>query len=195
MNKLIIILIFLHIALVTSAQTILSNQISRFSGIYEQIDFYDEEGSTVLSLAPRFYRQREIKKWVKPIKVNNQTYFIKCKYRVGVQSVYTDSGEHVANIERNGTEIHLVQDGSIYVLRPRLNWVNRNILECRNSEGTMVSTISWNNDRRLAFENNSNQNPNFLLLSLCAHQYQELLLGERGRLSAQQFDITNITNY
>lgn len=184
MKKSILILAFLQFTLITSAQTILSNQISWFSGIHERIDFYDEEGSTIISLAPRFYKQHELKKWIKPIKVNDKTYFIKCNYRIGAQSVYTSSGEHVANMERNGTKIHLIQDGSMYTLRPRLRLANLNILECYNSEGTLVSTISWKNDRRLKFENNNGQNPNLFLLSLCAHQYQELLLGDRGRLSA-----------
>lgn len=184
MKRSILILAFLQLTLITLAQTVSSNQISWFSGIHERIDFYDDEGSTIVSLAPRFYKQHELKKWIKPIKVNDQAYFIKCNYRIGPQSVYTGSGEHVANIESNGAKIHLIQDGSIYTLRPRLRLANLNILECYDSEGTLVSTISWNNDRRLQFENNNDQNPNLLLLSLCAHQYQELLLGDRGRLSA-----------
>lgn len=184
MKKSILILAFLPFTFISSAQTILSNQISCFSGIYERIDFYDEEDSIIVSLAPRFYKQRELKKWIKPIKVNDQVYLIKCNHRIGAQSVYTTSGEHVANMENNGTKIHLVQDASTYTLRPRLKLANLNLLECYNSEGTLVSTISWKNDRRLQFESKNGENPNLLLLSLCAHQYQELLLGDRGRLSA-----------
>ena len=168
----------------TVAQTIHSNKISRLSGIHERIDFYDEDDNSIISLAPRFYRQREIKKWIKPIKVNKQTYFIKRNNRFGAQSVYINSGEHVANMESNGTKVHLVQDGSVYTLKPILRLANLNILECRNADGILISTISLNNDSRLVFENSNELSPNLLLLSLCAHQYQELLLGDKGKLSA-----------
>ncbi len=183
MKKTIIVLALLHVALISSAQTFLSNKISKFSELYERIDFYDEKGEKIVSLAPKFYRHRELKKRIKPIKVKGQTYFIKIE-KFGVQSVYTDTGERVANMERDGTTIHLLQDNSRYSLRPILKWVNPNILECRNSEGILVSKILHNySDRKLTYDYSGEQNPNLLLMSLCAHQYQELLLGDRGRLT------------
>ena len=184
MLKSILVSALLLFTLITKTQTILSNQISRSSGIYERIDFYDKDNNSIVSLAPRFYKQRELKKWIKPIKINNQTYFIKRNKRFSAQSVYTKSEELVANIERNGTKIHLVQNGRIYTLIPKLKLANFNIIECYNPDGTLVSTISLNKDRKLVFENKSKLNSSLLLLSLCAHQYQELLLGDRGRLSA-----------
>lgn len=171
-------------AFITNAQTIKSNQLSRSSGIYEQIDFYDDDNNSIVSLTPRFYKQPKVKKWSKPIKVGNENYVIKRNSRLGVQSVYNESGENVANITSDGTKIHLVQDGGMYTLKPKLKLANLNILKCENADGTLISTISFKNDRRLVFENSGETNPNLLLLSLCAHQYQELLLGNRGRLSA-----------
>ena len=184
MLKSFLVSALLLFVLITKAQTILSNQISWSSGIYERIDFYDDDDTSIVALAPRFYKQPGSKKWIKPIKVNNQTYFIKRNKRLGAQSVYTETGEHVANMERNGTKIHLVQDGSEYTLKPKLKLANYNILECHNPDGTLVSTISLNSDKRLVFESRNELRPNLLLLSLCAHQYQELLLGNRGKLSA-----------
>jgi len=183
MKKTILILALFHLALTTSAQTLLSNKISTYSALYERIDFYDEEGSKIVSLAPRFYKHKELKKRMKPIKVMDQTYYIRIE-KFGVQSVYTDTGEHVADMERNGTTIHFLQDGSTYSLRPILKFINPNILECYNSEGTLVSKISQNSDRKLTYDANGEEDSKLLLMSLCAHQYQELLLGERGRLSS-----------
>jgi len=56
MKKAILLLTFLQLNLTSSAQTIISNQISWFSGIYERIDFYDEEGSTLILFAIRCSR-------------------------------------------------------------------------------------------------------------------------------------------
>lgn len=188
MKEFFLIICFLQFSLFSSAQTIQSNQISRGSGIHEKIDFIDEDGKTIISLAPRFYKKSKVKKWIKPIKVNDQTYFIKRKSKGGAQSIYSRSGKHVANIENGGYEIHLVDDRASYTLKPRIRLANLNILECRNSDGIVISTLSWKNDKRLTFETNNNQNSNLLLLSLCAHQYQELLLGDRGRLTASLYN-------
>jgi hypothetical protein len=182
MKKILITLVFLNVALIASAQTFQSNQFSKFSSLYERIDFYDEEGSMIVSLAPRFYKHRELKKWMKPIKIKGQTYFIKIE-KFGVQSVYNDKGEHLADMERDGSKIHFIQDNSTYYLRPRVKLANFNILECRNSEEELAFKISFNSDRKLSYESEGEQSPNLLLMSLCAHQYQELLLGDRGRLS------------
>lgn len=180
MKRNIVILFLLHVTLITSAQTALSNQISRFPELYERIDFYNED-SIIVSLAPKFYRLHQLKKRVKPIKVQGQSYFIQLE-KFGVQSVYTTTGEHIADMERDGTAIHF-KDGITYSLRPRIKFANRNILECYNSEKELVSSLIWDNDRRLKYDNNGDQNPNLLLMALCAHQFQELLLGDRGRLT------------
>lgn len=184
MKKTIIVLAFLHITLITSAQTFLSNEI-KFFALYERIDFYNEKDSTiVLSIAPKFYKHTKLKKRIKPIKVMDQTYFIKIE-KFGVQSVYTNTGEHVADMPRDGSKIHLLQNDSTYTLRPILKLANYNILECKNSEGVLVSKVSYNGDKKLTYDYNGNPNPNLLLMALCAHQYQELLLGDRGRISGR----------
>lgn len=194
MSKFILLSTLLFFTLITNAQTILSDQVSLSTGIYEKIDFFDEDNNSIVSLAPKFYRESESKLWIKPIKINNQNYFIKRKTRNGVQSVYTNSGKHVANIESNGAKIHLVEDGSIYILKPTLKSGNFNILKCSDKNGILVSTVSMNGERRLVCENSNDLIHNLLLLSLCTHQYQELLLGDRGKLSAynsaQLFNLT-----
>jgi len=182
MKKAVLILTLLQLSLITSAQSFLSNEISNYSAMFERIDFYDNADSKIVSLAPKFYRHRKLKKWIKPIKVQGQTYFIKIE-KFGVQSVYTDTGEHIANMESDGSEIHFLQDNSTYYLRPIVKWINPNILECKNSKGELISKTSQNSDRKLSYDYSGTQDLNVLLMSLCAHHYQELLLGDRGRLT------------
>jgi len=187
MKKLILVLSLLPITLVSSAQTFVSNNMSRYSAQFERIDFYNEGGTAIVSLAPRFYKlsaranQDRIKERIKPIEIDGQTYFIKLG-KNGVQSVYDDSGEHVANMERNGEKIQIIQDGiTTYSIRPRIGFVNPSTLQCMNSEGTLVSEVTFNSDRRLEYKNIDEKDPNLLLMSLCIHKYQELLLRDRGR--------------
>lgn len=187
MKQLFLLFCFLKLSLLTSGQTIQSNKIAWFGGINEKIDFANDEGDLIVSLAPRFYKQHQSKLKIKPIKVGGQTYFIKRKSRLGVQSVYTSSGKHVANIDNKGFAIHLVDEGSTYTLKPIIRLVNPNVLECFNSDGNLHSSTTWHNDRRLTIENNLNEEKNLLLIALSAHQYQELLLVERGRLTAGGF--------
>lgn len=198
MKKSILLLAFLAFTSFASAQTIVSNEISWFTGIYEQIDFYDENGTRIVSVAPRFFKQQKSRKWVKPIKVNDQSYFIKRNGLIGMESVYDSSGEHIANMDRQGSRIDFVQEGISYMLKPRIRLADRNILECYNAKEELVSTISWQNGRKLTYENSNDQDLNLLLLSLCAHQYQELLLGDRGRLVSNHdsgiLNILAITN-
>lgn len=181
MKKLILLLAFFQFSFNSLAQTILSNEISWFRGIYEQIDFYDEAGDKIVSVAPRFYKQQKSKKWIKPIKVNGQSYLIKRKGRFGMQSVYTSDGEHRANIDKNGSQIDFVQEGITYKLKYRFRLLNRHILECLDVDGELVSTISWQNFKNMAYEISNDQDHNLFLMSLCAHQYQEFLVGERAR--------------
>lgn len=183
MKKTLSILAFLHFALFAVAQTFESNKIVNFSDLYERIDFFDEEGQKTVSAAPKFYKQYDLKKRMKPIKVNDQSYFIQ-KEKFGMESVYTDTGEYVAELDRDEASIRLIQSNVSYTLKPKIRLGNMNVLECYNAQGTLVSKITWNKDRKLEFHNEGDQNPDLLLMALCAHQYQELLLGDRGRLSS-----------
>jgi len=109
MKNFLLILTFLQLTLISSAQSIVSNEISWFKGIYEKMDFYDEDGSTTISVAPRCYKQEEPKKWVKHIEVNDQSYFINSNGIIGMQTVYNNSGEHIANMDRNGYKLILLK--------------------------------------------------------------------------------------
>ena len=183
MKKTLSILAFLHFALFAVAQTFESNKIVNFSDLYERIDFFDEEGQKTVSVAPKFYKQYDLKKRMKPIKVNDQSYFIQIE-KFGMQSVYTDEGEQVAEINRNDSNILMLQTDKNYRLKPKIKLGNMNILEWYDADGNLVSKILWNKDRKLAFYPAGDQDPDLLLMALCAHQYQELLLGDRGRLSS-----------
>jgi hypothetical protein len=183
MKKIFLLFTLLSIAGISVAQSFSSNKFSNNDSFYERIDLHDTEGNVVVTVSPRFYKQKNIKKKIKPIKVNDKTYFIK-KEKHGVQAVYTKDGEYVALMKRNENSIQLVGDTQKYSLRLKVRLANFNILECKNSEGTVVSTTTFNNERKLIYEEGGEQDSNSLLMALCIHQFQELLLGNRGRLSS-----------
>ena len=184
MKKLLPLLFLLNLTLNTSAQTFLSDKFPKLTDFYERINLYDKEGNAIVSLAPKFYKEKNSRICIKPIKVDGSTYFIK-RRKNGSESVYTESGEHVALISRNNATIHLVKENQKYTFKPVLKLANFNILECKNSEGIVVSKTLFNYDRTLTYQHYGAQNPNLLLMSLCTHQYQELLLGGRGKLSSR----------
>lgn len=183
MNKLLLLLVLLVASVNASAQSFTTDKFPRFTDYYDRIDLYDEHGSPIVSVAPKFYKHQHAKEWIKPIKVDGSTYFIK-RGKSGLESVYTKDGHHVALMSRNRATIHLIEGNQKYSFKPRLKLANFNVLECRNSEGVLVSTTSFNSNRTLTYVQHQGQHPNFLLMSLCTHQYQELLLGGRGRLSS-----------
>ena len=184
MQKSVLVLKFLFLVTFTSAQTFHSNIMSKYSAQFERIDFFDDEGKPVVSLAPKFYKHHVLKKRIKPIKVGGQSYFIRLG-KNGMQSVYDDSGRHVANMERNGAEIVINQNAvTTYYLKPIVGIINSSVLKCKNSEGALISQITFNNNRRLEYKTFEKNDPNLLLMSLCIHKYQELLLGDRGRMVA-----------
>ena len=157
---------------------------SKLSAQYERIDFFDEEGSTIVSLAPFFYRQNKPKKRLKPIKVGDQSYFIELG-KDGMQSVYTDSGKHVANMQRNGRKIQIIDSAvTTYSIKPIIGFANPSILKCEDSEGTIISNVNLNNKRKLEYKILGENETDLLLMALCIHKYQELLLTERGSLVA-----------
>ena len=181
MKNFFLLITLLSIALCSSAQSYSSNKFSKGNAFYDRIDLQDEGGDIIVSVAPKFYKQKDIKKRIKPIKVGGETFFIE-KGKNGTQSVYAKNGEHVALMTRNGETIQIAGDLQKYALRPKLRLANYNVLECNDSEGMLVSTTSFKNDRRLTYEQKGEQN--LLLMALCIHQYQELLLGQRGKLSS-----------
>lgn len=183
MKNILLLLVLLNFTYNAWAQSFSTNKFSKSSDYYERIDLYDDKGNSIISVAPRFYKQKTLKHWVKPIKVDGRTYFIK-RGKNGSESVYSESGEHVALISRKNTTIHLVEENRKYSFKPHIKFSNLNFLECRNSEGILVSTTSFSSDRTLTYSHHNGEHPNLLLMSLCTHQYQELLLGERGKLSS-----------
>lgn len=186
MKKNVLLIYFLAISMFASAQTFVSNNMSKYSTQFERIDFYDDDQNSVVSLAPKFYRLSKQKKRIKPIKVDGQSYFIRLG-RNGIQSVYDDSGEHIAIMERDGETMQLIQNNSTstYKLDPVLRLTNPNVLKCFNSEDELVSEISLNfKSKRLEYNDYVEGDTNLLLMSLCIHKYQELLLRSRGRLVA-----------
>lgn len=183
MKNLLLLLILINVTSNASAQSFSTNEFPKFTDYYERIELYDENGNSIVTVAPKFYKQKQLKEWIKPIKVDGRTYFIK-RGKNDLESVYTESGEHVALISRNNATIHLVDEHQKYSFKPLLKLANFNVLECRNSEGILVSTTSFNQNRTLTYHHHEGQHPNLLLMSLCTHQYQELLLGGRGKLSA-----------
>ena len=182
MKQSLLVLAFFQLTFFASAQSYTSNSFSRNATIYERIDIFNEEGNTIVSIAPRFYKHLTEKKKVKPIKVNDETYFIKIeKFRK--QSVYTKDGEQVADMDSHDATIHLVQENITYSIKPRVRLANFNVLKCQDSNGDLVSELTFENDKKLHYNYQQTENPNNLLMALCVHQYQELLLGDRGRLS------------
>ncbi len=182
MKKLIIILFLLPSALITSAQTFVSNGVFSYAAQFERIGFSDEAGNEVVALASRFYKQPKQKKQrIKPLKIDGQNYTIKLGPR-GLQSVYDESGKHVANMQRNGNKIQIIEDNVItYHLRSTMGGLNTQ-MKCKNSDGDLVSELSFNDDRKLEYNNYAEKDHKLLLMSLCIHKYQELLVLDREML-------------
>lgn len=183
MKKSLLTFIVLNLVTIAFTQSFVSNEISNNEARYERIDLYDDEENVVASVSPKFYKHKSLKKRVKPIKVDGKTLFI-IKGKSGTQSVCTEAGDHVALMNRHERTIQMVGDLQKYTFHPTVKFSNFNVLECKDGEGTLVSTTAFNGDRKLSYEHNGEQTSSSLLMALCIHQYQELLLGERGILSA-----------
>jgi len=140
MKNLLLLLILLNVASNACAQSFSTDKFPKFTDYYERIDLYDENGNSIVSVAPKFYK--------------------------------------------NDATISIVEKNQQFSFKPRIKLGNFNVLECRDSEGLLVSTTSFNSDRKLTYLNLKGQDPNLLLMSLCTHKFQELLLGGRGTLSS-----------
>ncbi len=183
MKQSLLVLAFFQLSFFTSAQSFTSNSFLKNAAIYERIDIFNEEGNVIVSIAPKFYKHLTQKKKVKPIKVDGETYFIAIeKFRK--QSVYNKDGVHVADMDSHDATIHLVQENITYTIKPRVRLANFNVLKCLDANGDLISELTFENDKKLHYNSQEAENPNNLLVALCVHQYQELLLGDRGRLSA-----------